>query len=265
MIPMPQSSNRSEAVVEARVIAGKTWLPFGAGLLGVYVLFEASARWLGSDRGQAGWIVGALVVSATLLAERLFLGEGFAGGLRVLGVPAARGIAAAAGTAALLLLVVPVYADLTHAELRLVPGWVALLPGLFAQAGIAEEILFRGYLFGHLRRGRTFWRAALLATGPFVLVHFALLLTMPWTVAAASILLAATISFPLAHLFELGGRTVWAPALVHWVVQSVVKVIALEGTASSFAVVWIVASAALPFVVFLVPRDTRPGGRAPES
>ena len=48
------------------------------------------------------------------------------------------------------------------------PGWISLLPGLFAQAGIAEEVLFRGYLFGHMRVGRTFWRAAAVSMLPFV-------------------------------------------------------------------------------------------------
>jgi membrane protease YdiL (CAAX protease family) len=93
------------------------------------------------------------------------------------------------------------------------------------QAGIAEEVLFRGYLFRHLRQGRTFWEAAIVASGPFVLVHLSLIATMPWAIALTSVLLAALISFPLARLFELGGNTVWAPALVHWVVQGVVKVV----------------------------------------
>ena len=52
------------------------------------------------------------------------------------------------------------------------------LPGLFAQAGIAEELLFRGYLFGHLREGRSFWRAALLSMPPFLAVHLLLFFQM---------------------------------------------------------------------------------------
>ncbi len=35
-----------------------------------------------------------------------------------------------------------------------------------AQAGIAEEVLFRAYLYGQPRDGRSFWRAAALASGP---------------------------------------------------------------------------------------------------
>ena len=85
------------------------------------------------------------------------------------------------------------------------PGWVSLLPGLFAQAGIAEEVLFRGYLFGQVRVGRTFWRAAALSMVPFVSVHLVLFFYMAWPIALASVLLAIAISFPLAYLFELGG------------------------------------------------------------
>jgi membrane protease YdiL (CAAX protease family) len=66
------------------------------------------------------------------------------------------------------------------------PGWISLLPGLFAQAGIAEEVLFRGYLFGHIRVGRTFWRAAAVSMLPFVTVHLVLFFSMPWSIALAS-------------------------------------------------------------------------------
>ena len=99
------------------------------------------------------------------------------------------------------------------------------MPGLFAQAGIAEEVLFRGYLFGHLRRGRSFWRAALLSMLPFVAVHLLLFATMPWPIAAAALLLAVIVAFPLARLYELGGATIWAPALLHFVIQGTVKIV----------------------------------------
>jgi membrane protease YdiL (CAAX protease family) len=38
--------------------------------------------------------------------------------------------------------------------------WIVLerlAPGLFAQAGIAEEATFRGYPFHRLRKGGSFW------------------------------------------------------------------------------------------------------------
>jgi membrane protease YdiL (CAAX protease family) len=147
--------------------------------------------------------------------------------------------------------VIPVYAAVRGAPLALHPGWTWLLPGLFAQAGIAEEALFRGFLFGRLRRGRSFWRAAVLSAGPFVAVHLVLFATMPWPVALAAVLLSVVLSFPLAHLFELGGNTVWAPALLHFTVQGAVKVMEVPGDAA-LPLVWMAACAVLPFAVFLV-------------
>jgi membrane protease YdiL (CAAX protease family) len=130
---------------------------------------------------------------------------------------------------------------------------VGLLPGLFAQGGIAEETLFRGYLFGHLRAGRTFWRAAALSTLPFVAVHAVLFVTLPFWVALAALLLSVVMSFPLAYVFELGGSTIWPPALLHFVVQATVKVFVVTGEAgSAFPFVWMMASAMLPLLVFSV-------------
>ena len=90
----------------------------------------------------------------------------------------------------------PAYAAWHGASVVAFPGWVWLLPGLFAQAGIAVEALFRGYLFGRLRRSRSFWRAAALATAPFVVVHLILFATMPWPIALAAVLLSVILSFP---------------------------------------------------------------------
>jgi membrane protease YdiL (CAAX protease family) len=126
------------------------------------------------------------------------------------------------------------------------------LPGLFAQAGIAEEVLFRSYLFGQVRVGRTFWRAAALSMLPFVSVHLILFFSMAWPIALASVLLAVAISFPLAYLFELGGKTIWAPALLHFVIQATVKLLLFSHGAESFALAWMAASAIVPLLVFTV-------------
>ena len=85
---------------------------------------------------------------------------------------------------------------------------------------------------------------------------------MPWQVALAAIVLAIVLSFPLAHLFELGGNTIWPPALVRFVVQGAIKVIGDPG--ELLPVIWMAASATLPLLVFLVPRPAAagPAGRA---
>jgi hypothetical protein len=90
---------------------------------------------------------------------------------------------------------------------------------------------------------------------PFVAVHLLMFFSMPWPVAVASLLLAVVISFPMAHLYELGGATIWAPALLHFVVQGTVKSVYFVGDAgAAFPLVWMAASALVPLLALFVPR-----------
>jgi membrane protease YdiL (CAAX protease family) len=235
----------------------RQWARLTVGLAVAYAVFQWSASALGSDRGQAGLLVCGLVVGVTLAIERVWFAPALGQAARAIGLgrPRLAGAAASGGICVLLLAVVPAFARATAAVITVEPGALRLLPGLLAQAGIAEETLFRGYLFGHLRRERSFWRAASLSMLPFVLVHLVLFLTMPWPIAAAALGLSVVLSFPLAHLFELGGGTIWAPALLHFVVQAVPKLVVASGDAQSlFPIVWMAASAAVPFGAMLISR-----------
>ena len=110
--------------------------------------------------------------------------------------------------------VFPVYAAVTGTSLRLDERWAALVPGLFAQAGI-------------------------------------------------SVILSAILSVPLAWLFELGGDTIWPPAIVHFVLQGAIKLILTEGDGGAMLpLVWMAASASLPFAAVFVPKHST--GRASE-
>jgi membrane protease YdiL (CAAX protease family) len=104
-----------------------------------------------------------------------------------------------------------VYARLTGVAVKLRADALPLAAGMFLQGCVAEEALFRGFLFAHMRRGRTFWRAAWLSAVPFTLVHALLFITLDWPVAAA----ALAISFPLAWTFERSGESIWPCALLH--------------------------------------------------
>jgi membrane protease YdiL (CAAX protease family) len=228
--------------------------PWGSLLLGlaiVFVLFQGLAHALGSERGEAGLLVAAVVVAALVAVERIFFGQSATPALRSLGfgLPTISGLSVALAVSALLVAVIPIYAWMRGAAIVPYPGWPWLVPGLFAQGGVAEETLFRGYLFGRLRRDRSFWPAAGLAAVPFVLVHLYLFATMPWPVALASVVLATIISFPLSHLFELGGSTIWPSAVLHCIVQGAVKVLEAPGDAL-MPIVWIMASAAIPYLSF---------------
>jgi membrane protease YdiL (CAAX protease family) len=222
------------------------------GLAAAFALFELLGALLGSDHGQAGLLIAAAVIAALVGIECAFFGQSPATALRELGFgrPAATGLLVAMSVCALLFAILFAYAAMRGATPAIHPGWPLLLPGLFAQAGLAEEALFRGYLFRHLRNGRSFSRASALATLPFVLVHLILFATLPWPVALAAVLLSVILSFPLAYLFEVGGSTVWAPALVHFIVQGTIKVVEVPGV-TDLPLIWMTACALVPYLVFL--------------
>ncbi|MBS1794435.1 MAG: CPBP family intramembrane metalloprotease [Acidobacteria bacterium] len=226
-----------------------------AGFTAVFLLFHLSAGWLGSDRGQFGVPIGLIVVVATVSAERLLFGLSWKAAAAAIGLgrPAGRGVLAAAVVSLLLLFAIPFFAAATNVSFDLQEAWSRIVPGLFFQAGIAEETLFRGYLFGHLRRRHNYWKAALLAAVPFALVHLILFYSLPAALAAASILLAVAMSLPLSRLFELGGNSIWAPSILHFTVQGGVKLLTASGeSAGLFPFFWIAACAVIPFGVYAV-------------
>jgi membrane protease YdiL (CAAX protease family) len=234
-----------------------------AGLAAAYLVLDRSAALAGSTFGQAGLLVGALAVGATMLAERLLFPKPLAAVPASLGFgrPAARALAGALAIGALMLAFFPLYARATATPVAPRDGWVLALPGLFAQGGIAEECLFRGYLYGHLRRERSFPRAAWLSVPPFLAVHLVLFTHLPVPVAAAATLLSLAMSFPLARLYDLGGATIWAPALLHFVVQAAPKLAAVPPDRQiALGVGWMAVCAVVPWAVFLVPSP-RPAGR----
>ena len=130
--------------------------------------------------------------------------------------------------------------------------WFWLAFGLFAQHGIAEELLFRGFTFGHLRAGRTFWRAAFLSLVPFVAVHLLLLTSLSLPLALASISLAVASSLPFAYLFDRGHRTIWAPALLHFAAHAIKLVNILDAFYTPAALAWMATCAVVPYLVFLI-------------
>jgi membrane protease YdiL (CAAX protease family) len=187
-----------------------SWLRLLTGLALVFLLFQAAGQHFDSDRGQAGIVIAALVLAGLVIVERWLFGTplGVAPCTLGLGRPDPRGIVAAGLVSGLLLIVIAALRMGAAERFAMLPGWPYLLPGLFAQAGVAEEALFRGYLFGRLLRGRSFRRAAALSMVPFLAVHLVLFATLPWPIALTSLALAAVLSFPLAHLFVLGGHTI---------------------------------------------------------
>src|SRR5215210_9312121 len=174
-----------------------------AGFVVVWVVLERSATWLGSNMGEAGALVCAFVILAALAVERLLFGIGPRRALRSLGFGRPNERAVLVGLLVTLAMIsfYPVFSRVTGAQISLRDGWMLMALGQFLQHGIAEEVLFRGYLFRHLREGRSFWRAAFLSMVPFVAVHLLLLTYLDFATAFASILVAIATAFPLAYMF----------------------------------------------------------------
>jgi membrane protease YdiL (CAAX protease family) len=220
-----ETSPRGGNQPAAGISTAAQWARLLAGLLSIFALFQWLATLLGSNLGETGLVVAGAMTAATLGVERLLFTSNLRAATRALGVgrPRQAGLIVAGATSVLLLSAIPLFAVAPATSIALAPDWFRYVPGIFAQGGLAEETLFRAYLFGHLRATRSFWRAASLSLLPFAAVHVLLFFTMPWPVAVAALLLAMATSIPLAHLFELGGNTIWAPALVHAVIQGAPK------------------------------------------
>ncbi len=228
------------------------------GLVVVWLIFHWTAETLGSYRGEYGLLLGAIVVCAAVIAEVLLFRRTPKEAARALGLGRgrSRGLAVAAALGAGLLLVYPLFSLFAGARLVVADGWWRAVPGLFAQAGIAEEVLFRGYLFRHLRTGRSFWRAATLAVIPFAAVHVVTFGTLDFAVALGATLLSVVLSFPLAHLFELGGHTILgARTAAHRGPGRRQARWRSDDRSVLLAVIWMAGSALLPLAAFAVPRD----------
>lgn len=225
----------------------------------LYVAFDRLATTLGSTRGEAGLVVCAFVVALALAVERLLTGARLRDCIRLLGLgaPAALALVCAAAMSLALLACLPLLAALTNVELELRANaaWLAL--GMLAQGGVAEEVLFRGFMYRHLRQTRSFWRAATLSAVPFAAAHVALLWSLDLSVALLALAMAIAWSFPLAWLFDRAGNSIWPGAILHAVIQGGIKLFADDAaTFQSLAIAWVAFGLAAPWLFFVLLRDT---------
>jgi membrane protease YdiL (CAAX protease family) len=156
-------------------------------------------------------------VGATIVAERLLFSPTLGEAGRVLGfVPVrVRAVVVALIVSVPMWLFLPLFAWFRGEPVGLRPGWFGLLIGVVLVNGLAEEIIHRGFVFGHLRAGRSFGQAALLSALLFAAQHLYLGFSVGWAAGLASVLLAFLLSFPLAYLFEQGGNSLGGPAILH--------------------------------------------------
>lgn len=106
---------------------------------------------------------------------------------------------------------------------------VALLPLVIVKfilaQGIAEEVVFRGFVFRHLRTGRSFLRAAALSAILFSVFHLANFMHgVSWEMligVGISMAFSFFVAFPAACLFERGGNVIWGFGLLHVGIDSI--------------------------------------------
>lgn len=195
----------------------------GSFLLVFIAIDRIGAYYAPTDLTTGFWIASIAAISALLALEMLVFRHNFAAAFRFLGFgrPDSRTFIITAVTGLFTLLFFPVFSAITGATVAIPDNWLWKLSGIIAIHGIAEEALFRGFLFHHLRFGRTFNRAAFLSLLVFAAAHVYLFTYMPAPLAFFSTLLSLASAFPFAYLFERGGNTIWSPALMHTSVHAI--------------------------------------------
>lgn len=77
------------------VSSRRDWSRFLAGFLAIYAVLQLTAAGLGSQRGEAGLVVGALVTIVTLAVERAWTGRLIVAAAHAVGLGLSRGSALA--------------------------------------------------------------------------------------------------------------------------------------------------------------------------
>lgn len=158
---------------------------------------------------------------------------------------------------AALLLMYPVLSLVLRTPVYLTTSWASNLMGVFLTGGIAEEMLFRGSLFGSLRRQMSFRRAVFASMLVFTVSHLLLFTYLDWSVALMSTLLAVSTSIPLAILFEFGKNAIWGPVFVHTTIRTIGMVVATRQDNNSFSLAWILCCIVVPYIVLIFLPDIR--------
>jgi membrane protease YdiL (CAAX protease family) len=144
-----------------------------------------------------------------------------------------------------------VYSALTGVTFTLPDGWLSLYLSYVAVSALSEEVMFRAFLYGNLRSGRSFGRAASLAMLAFAAVHLLLLARLSLPLVAAATLLAAAGAYPLAALYERAGRSVWPGVLLHALVHTI-SVVSVPGGDLRAPLAFMAVAALSPWLVFVL-------------
>ena len=219
------------------------------------------------DLTWASLIVAAAMFALAFAIERVAFKRNPLMALAALGFgrPNPGALLAAGIIAAVMVAFFPLYSVATGTQFSLKSDWLWVLAGAIALNGLAEETLFRGFVFGHLRQaGHSFKRAGFVSLLIFGAVHLYLFTSNPPVVAILATLLAISAAFPFAFLYERARRTIWAGVILHVAAHAFRLVDIPETQTLTVASVWILLQFGAVFLVFAfrnnLLKEVEPGG-----
>ena len=157
-----------------------------------------------------------------------------------------------------ILLMYPLLAYILDTTIDLNEKWGLNAIGLLLTAGVTEELLFRGFLFGKLRVTMSFRKAAGISVMAFSLAHLLMFTYMDWTIALSSTLLAVGLSIPFAYLYETAENSIWSPAIFHAAIRSIGMIFITEDKNYIMLVLaWMAISLLVPNIFMLLNKKFR--------
>lgn len=198
-----------------------------------------------------------MVITTAFAVEWALFKQSFREAFQALGLgrPVWSAVAMAAAISGLMFLGYPLLTVLTGAQFPWPTNWLPMFLGVFVMNGIAEEMMVRGFLFRHLRLGRSFWRTVAMVALVHGAAHIPIIMEAGPLVGATAILVALVSGVPFAYLFERGNNTIWAPALVHFAADTVLVLIpssAMSHPTMQMATVgWLLIVAVVPYLAFV--------------
>ena len=233
------------------------------GYLLLYGVFELTAKFKGDTTiPKNALFISACVLIAAIIVELVFFKSKISDLVKKLGLgkPGSTAIIASLVITLLLFLCYPLITLITGYNFIIPENWIWLAIGVFVLHGIAEEVLYRGFLFRRLREGRSFWSAAWLAVIFFTIAHIPIIINQGLLVGGMAVLLAVVSSFPFSYLYEKGNNTIWAPAIVHAAIDTIIPILAagqMDERATMAVSLWMAASMIIPYSAFLILKSKK--------
>lgn len=227
--------------------------------------FELTAKLTGDTTiPKNALLITGCVLIAAVIVEVVFFKSRYSELVKILGLgkPGSKAIIASLVITLLLFLCYPLITLITGFNFNIPENWIWLAIGVFVLHGIAEEVLYRGFLFRRLREGRSFWKAAWLAVIVifFTVAHIPIIINQGLLVGGMAVLLAVVSSFPFSYLYEKGNNTIWAPAIVHAAIDTIIPILAsgpMDERATMAVTLWMAASMVIPYSAFLMLRKIK--------